>query len=51
MQWSVPVFKGGDVIEDYRINIRELGGDYSVLVSGLTQTDYTAVGLVAGTTY
>jgi hypothetical protein len=23
LQWTPPVFKGGDVIDDYRINIRE----------------------------
>jgi hypothetical protein len=28
-----------------------LGGDYSILASGITNTYYTAIGLTAGTTY
>jgi hypothetical protein len=48
--WTPPVFTGGDVIVDYRINIAEQGGSYSVLES-VTTTSYTAIGLTAGTTY
>ena len=51
IDWTAPVFTGGDVIEDYRINYREQGGSYSVLASGLTSLTYTAIGLTAGVTY
>jgi hypothetical protein len=51
MSWTAPVFTGGDVIEDYRVNIKEAGGQYSVLASGITATDYVAIELTAGTTY
>jgi hypothetical protein len=50
LTWTAPVFTGGDVIIDYRINIAEQGGSYSVLES-VTTTSYTATGLTAGTTY
>jgi hypothetical protein len=50
LTWTDPVFTGGDVIIDYRINIAEQGGSYSVLNSD-TETSYTATGLTAGTTY
>jgi hypothetical protein len=33
LTWTAPVFTGGDVIIDYRINIAEQGGSYSVLES------------------
>lgn len=51
LQWTPPSFTGGDVIEDYTINYREVGLAYSVLVAGLTGTQYTAVGLTAGKSY
>jgi hypothetical protein len=31
LTWTAPVFTGGDVIIDYRINIAEQGGAFSVL--------------------
>jgi hypothetical protein len=49
--WEAATFTGGDVIIDYRINIAEQGGVFSVLASGLTDPDYIAVGLTFGTTY
>ena len=49
--WSPAAFTGGDVIIDYRINIAEQGGAFSVLASGLLTPDYTATGLTSGTTY
>ena len=39
------------MIIDYRINIAEQGGAFSVLASGLLTPDYTATGLTSGTTY
>jgi hypothetical protein len=45
------VFTGGDVIIDYRINIAEQGGAFSVLESGITTTIYTAITLTSGTIY
>jgi hypothetical protein len=45
------VFTGGDVIEDYRVNIRIQGETYSVLASGLTTTTYTAIDLTPGVIY
>jgi hypothetical protein len=50
LTWTPPVFTGGDMIIDYRISIAEQGGSYSVLES-ITETSYTATGLMAGTTY
>jgi hypothetical protein len=49
--WDPATFTGGDIIIDYRINIAEQGGAFSVLASGLTSTDYTAISLTFGTTY
>lgn len=51
LSWISPVFTGGDVIIDYRINIAEQGGAFSVLESGITGTTYTAITLTVGTTY
>lgn len=36
---------------DYRVNIRELGGSFSEVASGLIDRHYTASGLALGTTY
>jgi hypothetical protein len=51
LTWTAPAFTGGDVIIDYRINIAEQGGAFSVLESGITTNSYTAISLTAGTTY
>lgn len=51
LSWTAPVFTGGAVIDDYRINYKEQGGTYSILESGVISTSYTAIGLTAGTTY
>lgn len=51
LQWTAPVFIGGAVIEDYRINYRVFGGVYSVLVDGVTDTAYLVTDLNAGSTY
>lgn len=51
LTWTAPVFTGGAVIDDYRINYKEFGGEYSIFDSGITSTSYTATGLTAGTTY
>jgi hypothetical protein len=50
LTWTPPIFTGGDVIIDYRINIAEQGGSYSILET-VTTTSYTAIELTAGTTY
>jgi hypothetical protein len=49
--WTDGTNNGGVPIIDYRINMREQGGDYSVLAIGVTAQSYTASGLVLGTTY
>lgn len=51
LTWTPPVFKGGDVIDDYRINYRVFGGVYSVLADGILDTSYTVTDLSAGSTY
>jgi hypothetical protein len=51
LTWTAPVFTGGAVIDDYRVNYKEQGGTYSVLEAALSATSYTAIGLTAGTTY
>jgi hypothetical protein len=51
LSWVAPVFTGGAVIEDYRINIAEQGQAFSVLASGVTDTAYLATGLTFGVTY
>jgi len=40
LTWTSPVFTGGDVIIDYRINIAAGNQPYSVLTSGVTTTSY-----------
>ena len=51
LSWTAPVFTGGAVIIDYRINIAELGKSYTVAATGVTSTSYTVTGLTAGKTY
>lgn len=51
LTWTAPVFTGGAVIDDYRINYRVFGGVYSVLQDGIIGTSYTATNLNAGSTY
>jgi hypothetical protein len=51
LTWDSPIFTGGDVIIDYRVNIAEQGGSYSVLAESVTDTSYTAIELTAGTIY
>ena len=51
LSWTAPVFIGGAIIIDYRINIAEVGQSYSVVASGVTSTSYTVTGLTAGKTY
>lgn len=51
LSWTAPTFTGGAVIDDYRINIAEQGGSYSVAAASVSGTTYTLTGLTAGTTY
>jgi hypothetical protein len=51
LSWTAPVFTGGAVIIDYRINIAEQGKSYTVAATGVTSTSYTVTGLTAGKTY
>ena len=51
LTWTPPVFTGGDVIIDYRVNIAEQGGAYSILAAGITETTYTATDLTSGVIY
>jgi len=50
ISWTAP-FAGGDTTLDYRVNIREQGGTFSVLASGITVTNYKAELLTAGVIY
>jgi hypothetical protein len=50
ISWTAP-FAGGDTSLVYRINIREQGGTYSVLASGISVTNYKAELLTAGVIY
>lgn len=51
LSWTAPLFTGGDVIEDYRVNYREEGGTYSVLEANIVTATYTAINLTPGLTY
>jgi predicted phage tail protein len=51
LTWSNGINNGGVPIIDYRINMREQGGSYSVIATGITSQSYTVIGLVLGTTY
>ena len=51
LSWVSPVFVGGAIIEDYRVNIAEQGQAFSVLASGVTDTAYIATDLTFGVTY
>lgn len=49
--WTDGTNSGGVPIIDYRINQRELGGNYLEIASGITTQSYTIPDLVLGTTY
>ena len=51
LSWIEPVFIGGAVIVDYRVNIAEQGKSYSVAATGVVGSSYTLTGLTAGKTY
>ncbi len=51
LTWSQALFTGGAVIIDYRINIAQVGGVFSVLTSNINSPSYTALGLTAGIIY
>lgn len=51
LTWNAASFTGGATITDFRIYISELGGSYSILASGLTDSAYLATDLTFGTTY
>jgi hypothetical protein len=51
LTWEDGVNNGGVAIIDYQISMREQGGDYSTIATGITAKSYTATGLVLGTTY
>jgi len=51
LSWTAPVFIGGTVIIDYRINIAEQGQSYSVTATGVMSTSYSVTGLTAVKTY
>jgi len=51
LTWTQAEFTGGAVIIDYRINIAQVGGSYSVLASNLVNPSYTVIELTSGITY
>jgi hypothetical protein len=51
IEWTAPVFTGGVAVDDYQISLGEVGGDYAVIASGVTATQYTATDLTFGVTY
>jgi hypothetical protein len=51
LTWSDGVNNGGVAISDYRINMREQGGSYLAIATGVTTQSYTVTGLTLGTTY
>jgi hypothetical protein len=51
LTWSKADFIGGAEIIDYRINIAQSGGSYSVLASNVASLSYTAIELTAGVNY
>lgn len=51
LTWEDPVFNGGTQIIDYQVSIAPLGGSFSVVATGLTNRQYTAIGLDFGAIY
>ena len=51
LAWTAPVFKGGAVIDEYRVSYAVQGQAFQVLESAVTATSYLATGLTAGSTY
>ncbi len=51
LSWEDGLDNGGDVIYDYRIYFKQVGGAYSLLVSGVVNKYYTATQLTFGITY
>ena len=51
LAWVAPVFTGGAVIDDYRVNFALQGQAFSVLATGVVDTTYIATDLTFGQTY
>jgi hypothetical protein len=53
LKWVAPTFNGGSSLIDYRIWFDDAQGGEAdqLLVTGLTSVQYTATGLVQGSTY
>jgi hypothetical protein len=49
--WEEGLANGGESVDNYRVSIAEQGGVFSILVSELTYTFYTATSLTTGVTY
>lgn len=51
LTWADGINNGGVPIIDYRVNMREQGGTYTVIATGITTQSHTATGLTLGVTY
>jgi titin len=51
ISWSAPVNNGGSKITGYKIEVKAIPGDYTVLVANNANTTYKHTGLTTGKTY
>jgi len=51
LTWSAPSSNGGSAVIDYQISFKTGTDGFSVLVSGIAATSYTASSLTSGATY
>jgi hypothetical protein len=51
LTWSPVAYDGGSPVIDYQISYMPVGGTFSVLVTGVTTTSYTASSLTADVVY
>jgi len=51
LTWSAPSSNGGSAVIDYQISFKTGTDGFSVLVSGIAATSYTASSLTPGATY
>jgi cellulose 1,4-beta-cellobiosidase len=51
LTWEDGVNNGGMPITEYRISQKVQGGSFSVIATGITETNYVASGLTLGTIY
>lgn len=51
LSWTAPANNGGTTITGYKIEVKKVPGDYTVLVANNVKTAYNHTGLTTGNTY